>query len=146
MRRLAVTSAPSRGLIYVRSPYNEEFIQRARALGGSWNNDHHTLGAVWEFPDAVRDEIVTVHVDVTWAEGASVDFAGQTLARRHFSNRTVHVMDGVTLVSGGFSRRGGSQRFPELSAEDSTVLAVQVCRGDINLGEPEGLPYVIQED
>lgn len=50
--------------IYVKSPYNEDFVRRARTLSGRWD------GQSWVFPKAVESEVKKALLRIYGENGA----------------------------------------------------------------------------
>ena len=125
----------------VKSPYDAEFVDGAKDLGGKWDRDTET----WVFD--VRDEaaVRTLARDIYGTDGSDADgarvtirvplpvfsqgqefrVAGMTLASRRYRDSRVQLGDGVVIVEGGFPSKGGSVKNPQLEGKPGTVLEVR---------------------
>lgn len=142
-----VAVVASGGKVTVTGPYHPEFPSKARKLGGQWRGNKE-----WVFDgrdeervrelcrsiygtDGSATEVVTVRVrladhaavavDRFSTSAASLFLLGRQLARRLGRDSDVRLGDGVIVVEGGFASRGGSAKYPTLSAQEGTVLEVR---------------------
>lgn len=139
-------------IFLVTSPYDPDFVERARALGGRWQQ----AGEWWVFDQrdehVVRDALVGVYgtdgtddaplVDVeldlpgdgrdavldylTRQSAASWIYHGRDLARRASRDAPVRFGEGVRLLAGPpFSGSGGSARYPSIGCNAARTLLIR---------------------
>lgn len=127
------------GTLWVKSPYNPEFVRNARTLGGKWSPPT----AKWQFDPRTEERLrtilksvygtdqeeypgVTVKLDAKlWypedlvGNAADCYFAGRLILSRKSRDGRVILGEGVILTDGAFPSSGGSVRNPRLSLEES---------------------------
>jgi hypothetical protein len=129
--------------IFVRSPYNADFVEAARNRGGTWvgSKEH---GGEWRF-DArdltwVRETCLSLYatdgehvrpllilrVALGKLDGERITLGGRPLVRRKYRDSRVELGDGVVVVEGGFPASGGPFRNqPRVWPRQGTVLEVR---------------------
>lgn len=127
------------GKMKVESPYNKEFVARAKQLGGKWSAPYWVFSEDNE--DFVRTALMaiygedgtpseTVKIDVRLEDkyyGQEIIVAGRCIARRRGRDSAVSMENGAILVSGGFEGRGGSVRRPSIDKpKGETIIRVSV--------------------
>lgn len=136
----------SNGKIAFYSPFHPDLARAARDLGGKPARDQYGKFHYWEFDprdlDRVRDlgrrffgtdgtedasDLVTVRVHVNNLEGTEAEgrFAGRLIAERPARDASVRLAPGVVLVAGRFPSSGGSMKYPDLNADDDTVIEIR---------------------
>lgn len=138
---MAVSIDVTDNTVRVRSPYNHEFIDAAKEIGGKWSDPYWVFDARDE--DRVRDlclevygedgreidpdEAVTVRLDVRReSEGNDrVVLAGRCLVRKYDRDKPPTLSDGVVVVEGGYPSRGGSRKNPRLEPKSTCVIEVR---------------------
>ena len=145
------------GIIAVDSPYNRDFIDRAKMTGGKWS------GGVWEFPveneaevrnlcmdiygsDGERDETCTVLVEFsrdcpasfyTTGSRQPLTVSGVHMASAFGRDSGARLADGVILV-GGAVDSGGSVKNYHVWVEPGSVFKVRnFPRGRLHAAENE---------
>lgn len=130
------------GKIKVNSPYNSEFIARARQIQGKWSSPN------WVFPEENKDEVkellvecygecgdlgevdtVTIELDLDTYEDDAPNhvlmFGSMVLLERRSRDRQPTFADNVMVVTGGFRESGGSRQHPCVSPKEGTILRVK---------------------
>ncbi|WP_239404624.1 helix-turn-helix domain-containing protein [Frankia sp. Cj3] len=138
MSDIQVTTTPIETI--ADTPYDTGFVARAKEIGGRWDGGRQ----VWTFDPRddrrVRDlvigiwgtdgsepegDIVTVQIKAerhgSGRREAVVRFAGRVVATRRGRDCAVELASGVVVISGGFTRSGGSMRYPEIGATDAVL-------------------------
>ena len=142
------------GTVKVESPYNSEWISRARELGGRWK------APCWEFDQTheqlvrkalmaiygengtvVEKVMVDVYLDPETSYEEEIVLAGMTIARRRGRDWPVKMENGAVLVSGGFDASGGSAKYPRIGCpKDNSIIRVSLpkavlakAQGDFHL-------------
>lgn len=125
--------------IQIESPYNSEFISRARDLGGRWS------GSAWAFDirdeEAVRQLCLDVHgtdgrkrdlvdIQITFhtngsAEREAIQIGGRPIARAQGRDSGARLCDGVVLKSGGGFGSGGSRANWQTTVYEKSVIEVR---------------------
>jgi excisionase family DNA binding protein len=143
---MSVTVTTENGKTSVISPYDAEFVAKAKTIGGRWDGP----SKAWTF-DA-RDEqrvrelcrevygtdgnavesgdLVTVRVRLADHESASkydnfAKFAGRRIAHRGGRDEPVRLAANVVLIEGKFPSTGGSMRYPNIDAGDDVIVEVR---------------------
>lgn len=123
--------------IHVQSPYNEDFINQARQLGGTWNRGQK----IWEFalPDEGRvrqalreiygtDGTPTPHVDLhirldeLGRLGSELAIGGRVVLRKWNRDTTPKVGSDCAVIAGALKASGGSRNNPRITFEDGTIV------------------------
>ena len=123
--------------IRITSPYSSANIDLFRSLAGKFS------GGVWSVPSTAESvaklqdvfgrpsELVRVSVPVdatkVVARDGQLQIGGYLLANRRGRDYRAEMPEGVAVVSGGFTKSGGSVKNPRVSPEPGTVLSL-VCR------------------
>lgn len=122
----------------VTSPYNKQFVDRARQIGGTWDKARKA----WFFPAdaeaAVRDALTaaygtdgeagTVRVRLTvraMTRGQmrnEIEIGGVVVARRWDRDEQVKVANGARVVSGSFRAKGKSRAYPGTDIDGEAVV------------------------
>jgi excisionase family DNA binding protein len=143
---MSVTVTTENGKTSVTSPYDTEFVAKAKTIGGKWDGP----SKAWKFDSRdeqrVRDlcreiygtdgnpvetgDLVTVRVrlaehEVTARDGAFAKFAGRRIAERPGRDSTVRLAANVVLIDGKLPSTGGSMRYPVIDAGDDVVVEVR---------------------
>lgn len=128
--------------IKVESPYNKDFIARAKQIQGKWSSPY------WVFPEENRDEVkelliecygecgqlgevdtVTIELNLDTYRDERPDsrlkLGSMVLLERKNRDRQPIFAENVILVTGGFKRSGGSWKSPRVAPEEGTVLRVK---------------------
>lgn len=135
-----ITITELAGLLSVTTPYDKEFVSAARRAGGRWNRQ----ARAWVFDARERAAVEAAlaecygwapggaatgdfHVTLTArnAGGREVRLMGRTIARRWRRDDDVALGEGVAVVAGDFSGRGGSLSQPAVIGwgdEDVTLI------------------------
>ena len=119
-------------IISVTSPYNADFIKRAKQIGGKWNSRQKT----WDIPEEAEKELRQILAEIYgWLEGGSdkkieIEFnaedfeafenikIGTVVAATRFSRDTqVKVASGFRVTKGEFKNSGGSAKYPAPEAD-----------------------------
>ena len=134
-----VSIAEEKGMLVVRVPYYPKFPPHARMLGGRWLAGQR----VWTFDTRDRDRVIgllseifgygdTEFVDVEFPIDSAAQsgvssiwrFGRELVCRSNRDSQPV-LGRGVTLLSGGFERSGGSRNNIRIAAVEGTVLLVR---------------------
>lgn len=128
-------------IIRTRTPYNAEFVEHAKRLGGDWDPGAKT----WTFDardearvrDLLQDifgtdgsdaEVVDVQIKASeYHDDDRIEFLGREVARRRSRDSKPVLADGVIVVEGKFKSRGGSRKNPRIldSEVDGMILEVR---------------------
>lgn len=127
------------GSILVKSDYSKEFIKRAKMLEGVWKTPY------WVFPEENEEQVRSLLMDIYGEDGTpqetvdllvdisqmddddTLSLCGRILCSRRGRDLQVKLGEGVILIKGGFTRYGGSAKYPRVSPEEGTVLKVKRC-------------------
>ena len=127
------------GSILVKSDYSKEFIKRAKMLEGVWKTPY------WVFPEENEEQVRSLLMDIYGEDGTpqetvdllvdisqmddddTLSLCGRILCARRGRDSQVKLGEGVILMKGGFTRCGGSAKYPRVSPEEGTVLKVKRC-------------------
>lgn len=126
-------------IVTVVSPFNSDFIDQAKKLGGKW--DAHM--GYWYFPadmaPQVRELVIDIYgddgtgatctVDIefehcSWWHGKDLVFAGRPIVKAWSRDSGAKPLDGVSIIKGGFST-GGSVKNWTVRAEDGTIVRMR---------------------
>lgn len=146
----------------VVSPYDKNFIAKAKAIGGKWNSGfkvwefdcrdqkrvEELLGEVygWISPINAGNEVVTVRVDLRQWKNESRAFAfGREIARKP-DRDNIYLGPGVVVVEGVLQKRGGSQRNPCISNSGVIVEVRDIPVGALDLAREQDIDFEIVED
>lgn len=130
--------------VQVHTPYHPHFPQRARALGGRWDNscrcwmfDRRDEGRIRELcreiygtdgSDAAASDLVTVRVTVgqdDWSEHTGALYLyGRQVARARGRDSGAKLGEGVVLLSGGVCSDGSMKNW-YTTARPGTVLEIR---------------------
>ena len=142
-----VTLKDGSSSLKLTSPYHPDLPQRLRALGGKWDS----AARAWYFPPDLSHELRQLCLEVfgidplaeSPADLVDVRFVfeydnfheanrdafwlfGREIVRRPSRDSAVRPGEGVSIISGGFDKRGGSARNPALGMpEAGTVLLIR---------------------
>lgn len=132
-----VTVLVTEGACCVWSPYNEDFVPRAKLLAG------HFRGGRWEFPESQTERVralcleiygtdgstpiptVTVRLKLQdrdrWEAGTEVTLCGRRVAKVLGRDGVAILSDNVVVLKGGFDS-GGSRKNPRICVQEGTVI------------------------
>jgi hypothetical protein len=127
------------GRVYVKSPYNKAFVERARELNGKWVASTSEWGFDGRDEQRVRDlcielygtdgrtqtNLVTLRVALGSRDGSDISLGGRSLVRRKGRDYRAELGEGVIVLEGGFPSSGGSVKNPRVAPHDGTVLEVR---------------------
>lgn len=127
--------------IKVESPYNRDFIARAKQIQGRWSSPY------WIFPEENREEIkelliecygecdilynssdelntvtLEINLDKYREEKGELKLGSMVLLSRPLRDRSVSFAPNVMLIKGGFAKSGGSWKNPRLQANAGTII------------------------
>ena len=126
--------------IYVTSPYNQDFINRARELSGKWDSrrrqwvfDIRNLDRVEKLlvatygTDGTPTQLVDIQLSgrALFTSGNVLEAFGRTLAERRWRDSGVTYAGGVVLVEGGATRDRGTRKYPNLEFLGNTIIEVR---------------------
>lgn len=136
-----ITITQENNRISVSSPYNKDYVARAREMGGKWSPTEKT----WTFDEAVKDELmaelftrygytgddnpdmVDVEVDAYFFEDENrIVVGGLQVAYRYGRDTKVRLTEGWRVAKGNLTGSGGSRANP-------TVLGPKQFDGDLIL-------------
>ncbi len=159
----------SNGMLAVTCPYSKSFVSFAKMRGGKWSDGTKQ----WMFDErdefAIRSTLIDIYGTDDYESCTKVDvrveldnmwslvknrgrlfFLGRELVRRRYYDNYVTLGTGVVVIEGGFPRKGGEYREPELKPEDGTILEVRdvpVAAAEAALREwPEAVTVLGQYD
>lgn len=142
---MSVTVTTENGKTSVTSPFDAEFVSKAKTIGGKWDG----ANKAWTFDSRdeqrVRDlcrqvygtdgnavetgDLVTVRVHLSDHEGSKYDnfakFAGQRIAHRPDRDSAVRLAANVVLIEGKLPSTGGSMRYPNIDAGSDVIVEVR---------------------
>lgn len=137
--------------IKVESPYNENFVARAKEIGGKWSKPY------WVFTERVEERLneiliavygegfekvdtvdIEIDLDAYMSYGAhEVTFKGLTIARRVYRDSSVIISENAFVNAGAFEKSGGSRSNPRVTWNPGTTVVVSVPKtlvGDLPKG------------
>ena len=142
--------------VWVSSPYDRKFVEKARLLGGAWSAE----SSKWRFSrdtlDAVRAvvkevygvdpldgavELTNVKVVLAGRAGEELRFAGRRLLYRGGRDAAVTTGPDVVVTKGSFARSGGSARYPEIGDIEGVELLVRALPTSV-VEALKGQPWV----
>ncbi|MFI8977484.1 hypothetical protein ACIGO9_31710 [Nocardia asteroides] len=146
----------------VHSPYNADYIDCARELGGRWNPDaeawvydardrdrvEELLRAIYgtDGRTITADDLVTVRVPLAMHEEARTGravFAGRKIAERPARDSRVRLSDGVVLVAGKLDSSGGSMPYPAIDAAPDVFVEIrELPRAALDVERPSSYTIV----
>ena len=99
-------------IISVTSPYNADFIKRAKQIGGKWNSRQKT----WDIPEEAEKELRQILFEAF--ENIKIGTVVAEDAATRFSRDTqVKVASGFRVTKGEFKNSGGSAKYPAPEAD-----------------------------
>lgn len=122
------------GNVAVSSPYNNDFIQSARQLGGKWKN------SAWNFSQKDESRVRELCMSVYGTDGSpmpigtirikldelSLDdelIVGPVQVLKKFNrDSTPKLGNDCVVISGKLQSYGGSARYPRITHDDNTVI------------------------
>lgn len=128
----------SAGSIIVKVPFNEDFVAKAKRVGGRWNGDQRAwifderdqqrvrdlcFGAYGQ--DGIRSDVCTIEVVFEPGDSACcgpLTVAGRSIARARDRDSGATLCDGVVLLKGGFSSGGSRANWTTRTGAGATVL------------------------
>lgn len=132
--------------IHVMAPYRESARVRFRELGGVFRKPSRRWVFRGEHIDLVREALCehyghddrvdrTVDVEITMAgnymKGEDEQwFGGRRILNRRYRDSPPTLGEGVILVKGEFSSRGGSMQYPSIGNVDGIVLQIRHVPAD----------------
>lgn len=143
MKPNSVTVGNGQGrTITVESPYNPEFVQTAKDLGGKWTAPHWIFDARTEprVRAAIREiygtdttdyRSVTAQINAyNWWKNSDTSealwFAGRKIAGRQYRDAPVRLGEGVSILTGKFPSSGGSMKYPSLQLDEALDLVLEI--------------------
>src|SRR6185312_5861165 len=128
----------SAGSITVRVPFNEDFVAKAKRVGGRWNGDQRA----WIFDERDQQRVRDLCFDVYGQDGIRSDLCsvevvfeagdsnccgpltvcGRTIARARGRDSGATLGDGVVCLKGGFSSGGSMKNWTTQTRNGATVL------------------------
>jgi len=157
-------SVSGKDRVYVTTPYNPVFVQRARELNGTW----HAESKRWSFDSRDEASIREVCIAIYGTDGSPVEgplvtvlvrltddvgdvfqdtdtlfLLGREVASRRGRDYGVRLGEGVVTRSGGFPSSGGSARNPRLDPLLNTVLEVRDVPLALAQSEIARLPHAL---
>ena len=164
---MSVTVTTENGKTSVTSPYDTEFVAKAKTIGGKWDGP----SKAWTFDardeQRVRDlcrkvygtdgnpveagDLVTVRVrladhELSSSEGPYAKFAGRRIAERPGRDSAVRLAANVVLIEGKLASSGGSMRYPTIGANENVIVEVRdIPRATLTL-EREDSYEIVGED
>jgi Trp operon repressor len=160
---MSITVTTANGKTSVQSPYDRDFVAKAKTIGGKWDGTKKA----WTFDardeDRVRDlcrqvygtdgnpvdtsDLVTVRVRLADHEGDKWDnaakFAGQRIAHRPGRDEDVRLAANVVLIQGELAPSGGSMRYPLINAADDVIVEVRdIPRATLSLEREDSYEIV----
>lgn len=139
------------GKIYTTTTYNATFIKKAKNLQGKWDGEH------WVFDEKVENLVREVLINIYGTDGETytkkvtveleldkyltndsqdLKIGDLVIVTRRRKDNDVSLKEGTIVISGGFPSRGGSTKYPRLSAYENTIIRVEI---------PENLYTKIEE-
>lgn len=125
-------------VIRVESPYDPDFVSKARSLGGKFERPYWVFDprseqavrkaciAVYGSDGSDNDQPrLTVRIPLDGVNGNEWRPAGEALVRRRGRDERVQYAEGVVLHAGGFPGSGGSVKNPRLEPKPGTVIEVR---------------------
>ncbi|MFI6793696.1 helix-turn-helix domain-containing protein [Nonomuraea sp. NPDC050383] len=160
---MSVTVTTENGKTSVISPYDADFVTKAKTIGGKWDG----YAKAWTFDardeQRVRDlcrqvygtdgnpvesgDLVTVRVRLADHEGSKYDnfakFAGQRIAHRPGRDDAVRLAANVVLIEGKLASSGGSMRYPNIDAGTDVIVEVRdIPRATLSLEREDSYEIV----
>lgn len=123
----------------VKSPYHNDFVKRARELGGKWN---HPVANAWNFSPRHEALVRQLCLDVYGTDGTPVDtvivhvnldkvslydelFVGPVQALKKWGRDSRPQLGvGCVVVQGGLHASGGSRNHPRITFDVGTVIEI----------------------
>lgn len=137
-----ITVGKKAGQIFVTSPYNQIFIDRARDLGGKWKSPawvfdsrnekmiREALLDVYGFDGEHKNAIVDVELFFPngYSSGVreAITFFGRTIARAFGRDSGAKLGDGVVILSGGFTSSGSMKNWHTTAYTGTRILVRDV--------------------
>ena len=127
------------GRVYVKSPYNKNFVDAAGKLNGKWVSGsgewafdgrdearvRESCIAIYGTDGTTQAALVTLRVTLGGIDGIEITLGGRSLVRRPGRDSRVKLGDGVVVLEGGFPSSGGSVKNPRVAPLPGTVLEVR---------------------
>ena len=136
-----ITANIEDGKIKIKSPYNKDFISRAKSIQGKWDSPF------WIFPEDNISELkdllidiygncgnlddtpiptVTIDVDLDKYEyNTEIKIGSLVAVSRRTRDSNVTYADNVILVKGSFTETGGSRNNPHVAHNPGTVIRIK---------------------
>lgn len=156
----SITLTEQDGKLIVQAPYAHEFPPAAKRLSGHWSAADKT----WRFDPRDRDRVeellrniygwsgsegdspeVTIRVKVTprTAPYREVRFGGRLIAWRPGRDADIVLGEGVIIVDGKFSARGGSMKHPRIFDGPEGDVTLEVRDYPVSALQLVDLPYEV---
>lgn len=151
-----VSITEENGKLYVESPYNPDYVKRAKNLGGRWNADRRcwvfdaraeadvralladTYGTTGE--EGEEEDLVTVEIELLgnwYGARSSLFYAGRPIARAFGRDSGAKLGEGVMVLDGDVTS-GGSMKNWATFAKKGTKFRIYDCpRALVEEGEVE---------
>lgn len=127
------------GKIYVATPYNKDFIKKARELNGEWSRG----GKVWVFDEnreealnkslldyyaysaTGSEETVTIKIRaVDFETNGEIKVGSVLIAKRWGRDESVKLYNDSFVSEGEFDSSGGSNNNPRVSSDGTVVIVI----------------------
>lgn len=127
--------------IVTLTPYNKEFVARAKQLGAKWN----PADKAWTFDARDEQAVRELCIELFGTDGSVpanavdlrinasdylfngvVEFGGRDVARRESRDSYPRMQHGVVVVEGEFNYRGGSTKHPEITREEAQGVVLEI--------------------
>lgn len=130
------------GMLEIYSPYNEDFIKKIKGLKGTFNkikkcwtismeNKKIALNFLKEIYgyDMQEKKIIVEYSANDFRKNSTITIKNLEIAKRFTRNSYPALIDKDTIViSGVFSERGGSTKYPEIGKSD-VILRTSIYQG-----------------
>lgn len=157
-----ITVTVTENNVSVDSPYNRDFIDGARALGGKWENSKWNFSPRYEQQvrelcldvygmDGTPTQTVTLRIDLDSYNpgGNELVLAGRQILKKWGRDSKPKLGTGCAVVAGSLKSSGGSNRYPDITWNDGTVIEVLdvplLAAQKLVDGEPESFSIVSDE-
>lgn len=140
--------------IKVVSPYNKDFVAKARRTGGRWNADQKA----WIFDARDENRVRRLLIDIYGTDGhdtgetvtvridagkhpteQEILVGGTAIVKRRDRDQDPWTAPNTVIVSGSFHPSGGSRKYPALGENDAIIEVRDIPRA---VAEHDGLDIV----
>lgn len=145
MKNLDVKFTEKDGLLYIQSPYNQDFIKAVKAKGGKWKPDTKEWAVSIDHIDSINNTLVDCYgVQYLGDEKSEIEKVKVRLRAYDFEDEDTISIDGIVLVSrrgrdlpvsyhngaivveGEFPSSGGSRNNPEPAPDYDVILEAEI--------------------